>query len=100
MTGDLRRRPESTAAVAVCPTLSSPVTTAPRCATTPSEGFLRVVDAQTAGLGRDRAGVTDLPARLRIERSAREEHLDVIALCNCIDRLSVLAQRDDRATGW
>src|SRR5713101_5954382 len=58
--------------------------------------FLRIVDAHPAILGGDGAGVADLPAGLRIERSAFEEDLDVVTFHRAVGGLPILAQGNDR----
>ncbi len=45
--------------------------------------------------GRDRAGVADLAAGLRVERRAVEHDLDGRAFGRFVDRLSVDDERDD-----
>src|ERR1700687_2920326 len=58
--------------------------------------FLCVFHTQESALGRERAGVPALAARLCIKRSAPEKHLDLITLDGPINGLAVLAQTDDR----
>src|SRR6266704_2124863 len=60
-------------------------------------GLLRVLDTHAPRGCRDGPGVTDLPARLRVERSPLDEHLDRVTLRRTLDGLAVLAQRGDRA---
>src|SRR6266850_5909876 len=61
----------------------------------PFSRLLRVLDAHAAPRRRDRPRVADLAARLRIERGALDENLDLVAFDGDIRRLAVLAQRHD-----
>src|SRR6266446_8854575 len=60
-------------------------------------GLLRVLDAHAPRGCRDGPGVADLPARLRVERSALDEHLDRVTLRGALDGLAILAQGGDLA---
>jgi len=67
--------------------LTSPVTTVPMCAMTPSAGFCVSLNPNPSARRRHGPGVSNLAARLRIERRAFDKNLDLIALGWQIQRL-------------
>src|SRR5882672_9772401 len=59
--------------------------------------LLRVLDAHAPRGCGDGSGVADLPARLCVEGSPLDEHLDRVTLRGTLHGLAVLAQRGDLA---
>src|SRR6266852_2273941 len=62
-------------------------------------GLLCVLHAHAPGCRGDGTGIADLPARLGVEGSPLDEHLDRVTLRSTVYGLAVLAQRCDLAFG-